>query len=184
MPMKPEDRAKFLQWLSRECQLSDLKEIKSFVEAEVGRRQSAVLVQLMPGDRIRYVVERDKQDEPTRWDVATILRIHRRSIIGQRLNGKETSIRAEDYIETLPEETYQQVLMSHLHGSDAREAADTLTTLRKNAPAEVVNGMLLAELHQHEQRVQTPTLQFHPEMQNDPVPPLDPSSVQLADDQF
>ena len=172
MPMKPEDRARFLQWLSRDCQMPDLREIKSYVEAEIGRRQSAVLVRLMPGDRIRYVLERDKQDEPTRWDVCTVLRIHRRSIIAQRLNGKETTVRAEDYIETIPEETYQQLLMQHLHGSDAREAADTLATLRQELPPDVAHGVVLAHLHQEEERIQTP------------MPPLDPNTVHLSDEQI
>jgi hypothetical protein len=95
MPLTPQQRADMLRFFAADCSDKDLKEIRSFVEAEVSRRVSRRLIHLIPGETIHF-------REGDKINSGTLLRIHRRSLVIEQANGETGVISAERLIDMHP----------------------------------------------------------------------------------
>lgn len=124
MPLNPEHRSQYLLYLARDCTVADLKTLRSDIEAELARRISAKLVALLPGQHVRFVTDLTKAGEIAKWDVGTLLRIHRRSMIVQGLNGKELNVNGERFIEVVGDAEWER-LRSQQNLGPAATAAQT-----------------------------------------------------------
>lgn len=139
MGLNSEHRAQYLRFLAQDCSVNDLKQLRSDIEAELSRRISAKLVLLIPGQHVRFATDLTKSGEIGKWDVGTLLRIHRRSLVVQKLSGKEESVNGERFIEAVSEDEWQRLRMQQNLGPAAAEAQTALAEAA--APPELFAGL-------------------------------------------